>query len=563
MQPMVERAWESSAVVVLEGLRATGKSTIARGLVSDQRFRTLNNSGERRRALEDPDGWLASLPIGTVIDEAQLVSELQLGIKELIDHRGAAASQFLLTGSARFNTRELGGSDPLTGRVRRLRLHPFSQSEIEGRPVDVVTALFEQDPRQWSVPGCDHVDIIGRASRGGFPTMRNLHATDRARILGDYVSALFDGSTHETRRDVVRIARFFRWLSGRSGSIRNIVDFASSNEIARDTVQAYLEELAQVHLIETVAGYRPGLDQRETEKERIFVADPCFVAAGLPTEPSQLMQNTDAFSGLLETFVATEVIRLLGWSSTVATPFHWRESEVREVDLVLERRDGALVGIEVKAARGARTDHTSGLRELRKRYPKRFLRGYVFHSGAHVTRFEDDLWALPFSALWTIGSEVMRPTASLRDRIMFQTQVIQSNDVQRLLSARTNADRIEAEFAEIVLLLETLRNALIDLKVKAETTVTPAQRWSLEIPPTDADEVWRRIAWTQAGHQNQVSFSVTGALLANGQATWTVEGNGTAATEHVDISGDHLGVVSDLLAPLIERLPELVANLRN
>lgn len=146
---------------------------------------------------------------------------------------------------------------------------------------------------------------------------------------------------------------------------------------------------------------------------------------------------------------------------------------------------------------------------------------------------------------------------------MLQAQLIQSNDEQRLSSARTNADRIEAEFAEIVLLLETLRDALIDLKVKAETAVTPPQRWSLEIPPTDAEEVWRRMAWTQAGQQNQVSFSVTGALLANGQATWTVEGNGTSATEHVDISGDHLSVVSNLLAPLIDRLPELVANLRN
>jgi predicted AAA+ superfamily ATPase len=78
-------------------------------LVSDERFRTLNNSGDRRRAFEDPDGWLAALPVGAVIDEAQLVRELQLGMKELIDLRGAGASQFLLTGSARFNTRELGG----------------------------------------------------------------------------------------------------------------------------------------------------------------------------------------------------------------------------------------------------------------------------------------------------------------------------------------------------------------------------------------------------------------------------------------------------------------------
>jgi uncharacterized protein len=286
-----------------------------------------------------------------------------------------------------------------------LRLHPFSQSEVERRPVDVVTALFEENPRDWSIPGCDHNEIIERASRGGFPTMRNLAPRDRTLLLDDYVPALFDGSTHDTNRDVVRIARFFRWLAGRSGSLRNIADFTEPTELARDTVQAYLAELAHVHLIEAVAGYRPGQDKRETERERIFVADPSFVAAGLPTEPAALMQNTDAFSRLLETFAANEFIRALGWSSTEAKLFHWRENDAREVDLVLERRDGAVIGIEMKAARTARDDHAAGLRSLRARHPRQFLRGFVLHSGAHTTRFEDDLWALPWSALWTIGRE--------------------------------------------------------------------------------------------------------------------------------------------------------------
>lgn len=92
----------------------------------------------------------------------------------------------------------------------------------------------------------------------------------------------------------------------------------------------------------------------------------------LPTDANALMRNTDAFSALLETFVATEVIRLLTWSSVSAKLFHWRDSNTNEVDLVLERRDGSLIGIEVKAARVAKADHLAGLRELYKRYPSRF-----------------------------------------------------------------------------------------------------------------------------------------------------------------------------------------------
>jgi uncharacterized protein len=407
LRSTIERAWANRSVVVLEGLRATGKSTIARTLVPPENFRTLADDTERQRAAGDLRGWLESLPAGAVVDEAQLVPNLQLGIKQIIDARGATPSQFLLTGSARLNTRELGGSDPLAGRVRRLRLHPFTQSEIEGSPLDTVTALFDEDPRTWSAPKCDHAEVIRRAAAGGFPTMRLLDPIDRTAELDAYVRDLFSGNIYTTRRDVERLARFFRWLTGRSGSVRNVRHFADATELAQDTIQAYLDELAEVHLIESVRGFRPGQDHRETERERIFVADPSFVAASLPADPTVLMQNTDAFGRLLETFVATELTRLLGWSSTPAQLFHWRENDRYEVDLVIERRDGALIGIEVKAARSATDAHTSGLRRFRDRYPKKFVRGYVLHSGDHITRYDDTLWALPFSALWSVGTSVV------------------------------------------------------------------------------------------------------------------------------------------------------------
>ncbi len=406
LRSTLERAWASRAVVVLEGLRATGKSTLAGAMVTQPNFRTFADEAERFRAASDLKGWLESVPRGVVIDEAQLVPNLQLGIKQLVDLRGASPSQFLLSGSARLNTRELGGSDPLIGRVRRLRLHPFSQSEIEGRPLDFVTSLFDDDPRTWSIPGCDHREVIRRAAAGGFPTMRSLDPIDRTAELDAYVPDLFSGNVYTTRRDVERLVRFFRWLTARSGSARNVRHFAEATELANDTVHAYLEELAEVHLIETVRGFRRSHDRRETERERIFVADPSFVAAALPSDPTLLMNNNDAFGRLLETFVATELIRLLSWSATSAQLFHWRENDRHEVDLIIERRDGSLIGIEVKASRSASEAHTSGLRRFRDRYSARFTRGFVLHSGDHATRFDDDLWALPFSALWSVGSPV-------------------------------------------------------------------------------------------------------------------------------------------------------------
>ena len=136
------------------------------------------------------------------------------------------------------------------------------------------------------------------------------------------------------------------------------------------------------------------------------MADPAFVTSALSADPDVLQRNTDVYGRLLETFVATELLRILGWSTTSAQLFHWRENNRHEVDLIIERNDGALIGIEVKASRSAAAAHTSGLRRLRNRYPGTFLRGYVLHAGDHITRFDDTLWALPFSALWTVGAAV-------------------------------------------------------------------------------------------------------------------------------------------------------------
>lgn len=58
-----------------------------------------------------------------------------------------------------------------------------------------------------------------------------------------------------------------------------------------------------------------------------------------------------------ETFAATELLGQAQWQTEPVRLHHYRDEEKREVDLVLERRDGAVVGADVKAsASGTRSD---------------------------------------------------------------------------------------------------------------------------------------------------------------------------------------------------------------
>jgi uncharacterized protein len=567
----IEGAWRSSPVVVLEGLRAVGKTTLVGQIVSGAAIRDLNESSQRALARNDLQGWVEALPRGVAIDEAQLVPDLQLAIKRVLDHRGAEPGQFLLTGSARLANDELGGSDPLAGRARRLRVHPFAQCEIERQPRDVVSELFGGDPRSWQMAPSPHADIIDRAARGGFPLLQDRAIAERIRTerLDDYVAQLFTGDVYATGRNAAGITRLFRWIVGRSGTLRNINDFVKGTEFARDTVTHYLDALHRVNLIERVPGYRPSADKRETDRERLFAADPAFVAAASSMPISQLQQDIDGLSALMETFVATELLRLMTWSSTRCQLFHWRESDRHEVDLVIEDRDGGLIGIEVKSARVAVGKHFDGLRAFRNRYRNRFRRGFVVHSGDHSTRFEDDLWALPFSALWSIGDLVgdrvsSEPSTSSFDRLEQQIRKLRTDDELVLEAVGDRIGRLDSAFDHLSKFFERMRDAIASLGLTA--TITPGERvvWQHPVPPAPTDEVWRStLVISVSGRVTGFNMAVVGRQLGDGTTMWLVDqSRAERVVAKVGHDADHGKVIDGLLDPVVEDLPAIVADLR-
>jgi hypothetical protein len=84
------------------------------------------------------------------------------------------------------------------------------------------------------------------------------------------------------------------------------------------------------------------------------------------------------------------------------TAGHWRDRSGEEVDLVLERTDGSVVGIEVKAASRVRPMDTLGLSSLAKRVGQSWLGGVVLYTGVHHAVLDQraNIAALPIDVLW-------------------------------------------------------------------------------------------------------------------------------------------------------------------
>ena len=73
---------------------------------------------------------------------------------------------------------------------------------------------------------------------------------------------------------------------------------------------------------------------------------------------------------------------------------------MREVDIVLERDDGMIAGIEVKASATVKFSDFVGLRALAEPCGDCFAFGVVLYDNTDVVPFGDRLVTAPLSCLW-------------------------------------------------------------------------------------------------------------------------------------------------------------------
>jgi predicted AAA+ superfamily ATPase len=162
--------------------------------------------------------------------------------------------------------------------------------------------------------------------------------------------------------------------------------------------------LELVYLAIELPAWSANLVARESKRPKLHLVD-SGLAAHLQGLTAEQLAPTDPvgaakFGPLLETFVVTEVIKQLGWSSVAARPFHFRTAKGVEVDLVLEADDGRVVAIEVKPGSAINAGSSKGLQHLRDQLGDRFVAGWVLNTGPQAQRIGDRLAVAPVDELW-------------------------------------------------------------------------------------------------------------------------------------------------------------------
>lgn len=163
-----------------------------------------------------------------------------------------------------------------------------------------------------------------------------------------------------------------------------------------------MELLTQLFLLHPLLPFSTDLGARQVKTPKLFLADTGMAAALLGVDESRYAApDQGAIAGMLyETFVLMELVKQATWSTTPVALFFYRDTQKREVDVVVESASGDVVGLETKAAASVAAGDARGLRLLRGKLGGRFKAGIVVYSGEHTVRLDERIWALPISGLW-------------------------------------------------------------------------------------------------------------------------------------------------------------------
>lgn len=404
-QALVSEALADTRVVLVNGARQAGKSTLTRLATADVPgtvIRLLDDPATLRAAQDDPTSFVDHDGL-MVIDEIQLTPELLRPIKVTVD-LDPTPGRFLLTGSSRILARRTL-PDALPGRMEIIELWPFSQGEMSGEPDLFIDAAFRHGPRINHSSDWRRKDYLERVVVGGFPEAVRRTARRRAAFFDSYLTTLIE-------RDVLEIANIERrsellkllgLLAGRAGQLLVPGTLAGQSGIPRTTLVRYLELLTSVFLVKTVPAWASNLTQRAVGTPKLAFVDTGVACHLIGQDSARLGEPGGAAGPMMENFVVMELARQLTWSTERGSLHHYRTKDGVEVDAVIETPDGRVIGVEVKAGATVRTEDLSGLRSLANVLGDRFVAGFVLYTGQQTLPFGDKIRAVPLDALWRLA----------------------------------------------------------------------------------------------------------------------------------------------------------------
>ncbi|MFZ4441615.1 MAG: ATP-binding protein [Syntrophales bacterium] len=410
-------------IVYLTGPRQAGKSTLVREIAKElgMGYYTLDDAALQASATSDPQGLLASLKKPLVLDEFQMAPGLIGAIKMISDTADGQKGLFLLTGSSDI-FRSAQVQETLPGHLARVELYPLSHSEQHDNHCNLIDRLLSGTFDDTLLKPLDRITLGQLLIAGGYPEAITKSPRSQSIWFTSYIDGrlLKDFETmHQAKGDYhSKLSALIRNLAGMTG---NLIKYANiANDLSQDdkTVKRYMEMLELMFIIRRLHPYvRNSAKRAVVGMPKLHFIDTGLACHLLGLKHAESLHTTHFFGGLVENFVYCELLKHATWATEEVNFYHFRDTAKHELDLVIERSDGKVIGVEVKASMTVRPEDFSGISSFADYTEERFLHGILFYSGDKVLPFkinDTTCHAVPISIL--LGAPSCPPVSRACER---------------------------------------------------------------------------------------------------------------------------------------------------
>ena len=345
------RMSEFFKAVLVTGARQVGKTTMLRHLAEshNRTYVTLDNLMARNLAKSDPVLFFQTYKPPIIIDEVQYATELFSQIKIMCDE-SEEPGQFWLTGSQQFNMMK-NVRETLAGRVGILELYSLSKNEKDSISFedDLDFSLSCLQARQSKAQKNDIIRIYEHIWRGGMPQVLQADAEQRQEYYNAYVNTYImrDVAQLGGITDTLRFSKFLTACAALVSEQINYKTLADTAEIAQPTAKEWLRLLESLGIVYLLRPYANNALKRLTKTPKLYFCD-TGLAAYLSMWPSRDTLIGGAASGrFFENFVVIELLKNYEHSKTKAVMSYFRDSNKKEIDLLIER-NAMIHPIEIK-----------------------------------------------------------------------------------------------------------------------------------------------------------------------------------------------------------------------
>jgi len=349
--PEILDALQTSPVVLINGARQTGKSTLARRIAQqlDFHYVTLDDFTVLNAVSSDPVGYLSAFDKPLIIDEVQRVPQLFLAIKQLVD-KDRRPGMFLLTGSANiFMLPRL--SESLAGRLEIITLWTFSCDELIQKKAIFIDSLFADSFQPVHDNRLSRKDLMEKITRGGYPEVQKLRTERRRNAwFNSYITTILQRDVTDISRiqDIQQLPGLLSLIASRSGGLSNLSSLSRDAGLVMMTLKRYLSILEATYLVKRLPAWFKNIGKRLIKAPKLYLTDTGLLSYLVGIDQQRLNTAPKLFGQLLENYVMQELFKQASWSETLPGIYYYRSAANKEVDFVLENRAGAIVGIEVK-----------------------------------------------------------------------------------------------------------------------------------------------------------------------------------------------------------------------